>query len=154
MMADYLNPSAIQVAEQEDDYYMKNYVFKYGDTTDSSAQVKALRDLKVSATYRQNLSQADIESQIEQNIPVPVGILHHGHVSAPKGGGHWVCIIGYDKTTGEYIVHDPYGELDLVNGGYYGSTNGASQRYSFSNFNRRWMVEGMGTGWGIIATAK
>lgn len=154
MMADYLNPSAIQVAEQEDDYYMKNYVFKYGDTTDSSAQVKALRDLKVSATYRQNLSQADIESQIEQNIPVPVGILHHGHVSAPKGGGHWVCIIGYDKTTGEYIVHDPYGELDLVNGGYYGSTNGASQRYSFSNFNRRWMVEGMGTGWGIIATVK
>jgi GH24 family phage-related lysozyme (muramidase) len=154
MMADYLNPSAIQVSEQEDDYYMKNYVFKYGDTTDPNAQVRALRDLKVTAAYRQNLSQADIESQIDQNIPVPVGILHHGHVSAPKGGGHWVCIIGYDKTTGEYIVHDPYGELDLVNGGYYGSTNGASERYSFANFNKRWMVEGMGTGWGIIATAK
>jgi GH24 family phage-related lysozyme (muramidase) len=154
MMADYLNPSAIQVAEQEDDYYMKNYVFKYGDTTDPSAQVRALRDLKVTAAHRQNLFQADIESQIDQNIPVPAAILHHGHVSAPKGGGHWVCIIGYDKTTGEYIVHDPYGELDLINGGYYGSTNGASQRYSFANFNKRWMVEGMGTGWGIIATAK
>ena len=152
MLADYLNPSAIQVSEQEDDYYMKNYVFKYGDTTDSSVQIKALRDLKVNATFRQNLSQADIETQINKGIPVPVGILHHGPVSAPSGGGHWVCIIGYDKATAQYIVHDPYGELDVVNGGYYGSTNGASMRYSYANFNRRWMVDGMGTGWGIIAT--
>ena len=152
MMADYVNPNAIQVSEQEDDYYMKNYVFRYGDTTDSSAQIKALRELKVNATFRQNLSQAGIESQINKGIPVPVGILHHGHVSAPKGGGHWVCIIGYDKAAGQYIVHDPYGELDLVNGGYYGSTNGASMRYSYANFNKRWMVDGMGTGWGIIAT--
>ena len=152
MMADYVNPNAIQVSEQEDDYYMKNYVFKHGDTTGSSAQIKALRDLKVNATFRQNLFQSDIESQINKGIPVPVGILHHGHVSAPKGGGHWVCIIGYDKAAGQYIVHDPYGELDLVNGGYYGSTNGASMRYSYANFNKLWMPEGMGTGWGIIAT--
>ena len=152
MMADYVNPNAIQVSEQEDDYYMRNYVFKHGDTTDSSAQIKALRELKVNATFRQNLFQSDIESQINKGIPVPVGILHHGHVSAPKGGGHWVCIIGYDKAAGQYIVHDPYGELDLINGGYYGSTNGASMRYSYANFNKRWMPEGMGTGWGIIAT--
>jgi hypothetical protein len=152
MMADFINPNAIQVSEQEDDYYMRNYVFRHGDTTDSGAQIKALRDLKVNVTFRQNLSQAEIESQINKGIPVPVGILHHGHVSAPKGGGHWVCIIGYDKAAGQYIVHDPYGELDLVNGGYYGSTNGASMRYSYANFNKRWMAEGMGTGWGIIAT--
>jgi GH24 family phage-related lysozyme (muramidase) len=152
MMADYINPDSIQVSEQEDDYYMKNFVFKYGDTTDPNAQIKALRDLKINASHRTNLSQADIEAQLNKGIPVPVGILHHGHVSAPKGGGHWVCIIGYDKAGGVYIVHDPYGELDLVNGGYYGSTNGSNQRYSYSSFNRRWMVEGMGTGWGIIAT--
>lgn len=152
MMADYVDPNAIQVSEQEDDYYMRNYVFRHGDTTDSGAQIKALRELKVNATFRQNLFQSDIESQINKGIPVPVGILHHGHVSAPKGGGHWVCIIGYDKAAGQYIVHDPYGELDLVNGGYYGSTNGASMRYSYASFNKRWMPEGMGTGWGIIAT--
>lgn len=151
MMADFLNPKAIDVAEQEDDFYMKNYVFRYGDTTDSNAQVKALRDVGIKATMRKNLSQADIEAQIDKGIPVPVGILHHGHVSAPRGGGHWVCIIGYDKANAQYIVHDPYGELDVVNGGYYGSTNGASQRYSYANFNKRWMVEGMGSGWGIIA---
>ena len=151
MMADFLNPKAIDVAEQEDDFYMKNYVFRYGDTTNSDAQIKALRDVGIKASFRQNLSQADIEAQIDKGIPVPVGILHHGHVSAPRGGGHWVCIIGYDKINAQYIVHDPYGELDLTNGGYYGSTNGASQRYSYANFNKRWMAEGMGSGWGIIA---
>ena len=151
MMADFLNPKAIDVSEQEDDYYMKNYVFRYGDTTSADAQVKALRDLGIKASFRQNLTQADIEAQIVKGIPVPVGILHHGHVSAPRGGGHWVCIIGYDKANAQYIIHDPYGELDLVNGGYYGSTNGASQRYSYANFNQRWMAEGMGSGWGIIA---
>jgi GH24 family phage-related lysozyme (muramidase) len=152
MMADFLNPKAIDVTEQEDDFYMKNYVFRYGDTTDPNAQIKALRDLGITATFSKSLSQKDIEVQIDKGIPVPVGILHHGHVSSPTGGGHWVCIIGYDKANAQYIIHDPYGELDLVNGGYYGSTNGASQRYSYANFNKRWMVEGMGTGWGIIAS--
>jgi hypothetical protein len=150
MAADYMKPNAIQVTEQEDDYYMNNYVFKHGDTTNPDAQVKALKDLGVNSSFSKNLSYADIKAQIDKNIPVPVGILHHGHVSAPKGGGHWVCIIGYDDNTKQYIVHDPYGELDLVNGGYYGSTNGASERYSYAHFNSRWMVEGSGTGWGII----
>lgn len=152
MMADYVNPSAIDVAEQEDDYYMKNYVFKHGDTTDPSAQLKALKALSVSAKYSQKLSQEDIISQIDKKIPVPIGILHHGHITAPTGGGHWICVIGYDLNTKQYIVHDPYGELDLINGGYYGSTNGASQRYSFQNLNKRWMVEGNGSGWGIMAS--
>lgn len=150
MAADYVKPDAIKVSEQEDDYYMKNYVFRHGDTTDPAAQIAALKDLGIKATKRDNLSRASIKSQIDKNIPVPVGILHHGHVSAPSGGGHWVCVIGYDDSAQQYIVHDPYGELDLVNGGYYGSTNGASQRYSYTNFDKRWMVEGPGTGWGVV----
>lgn len=153
MMADYLNPSAIQVSGQEDDYYMKRYVFKYGDTTNPQAQISALRDLGITVQFRKNLNQQDIINQIDKGIPVPVGILHHGPVSAPRGGGHWIDIIGYDKNAQQWIVHDPYGELDIVNGGYYGSTNGANQRYSFKNLSKRWMVEGPNTGWGVIATA-
>lgn len=151
MMADYLKPNAIQVAEQEDDFYMKNYVFRYGDTTNPDAQIKALRDLGINAQFRKNLTQADLEAQINKGIPVPIGILHHGPVSAPTGGGHWIVVIGFDKKTGQYVVHDPYGELDLISGGYWGSTNGANQRYSFARLNKRWMVEGNGSGWGIIA---
>lgn len=155
MAADYVKPNAIQVSEQEDDYYMKNYVFRHGDTTDSGAQVRALADLGIKARFSQALSEKDIKSQIDKNIPVPVGILHHGHVSAPRGGGHWVCIIGYDDSVKTYTVHDPYGELDLVNGGYYGSTNGSRMRYGYKDFNRRWMVGADGSfapghGWGII----
>lgn len=155
MAADYIKPAAIQVAEQEDDYYMKNYVFRHGDTTEASAQIAALRDLGIKATFRQNLDEKDIKALIDKNIPVPLGILHHGHVSAPRGGGHWVCLIGYDDKAQQYIVHDPYGELDLTNGGYYGSTNGSRMRYSYKNFNRRWMVNANGTyapgkGWGIV----
>lgn len=152
MMVDYLNPRALQTAEQEDDYYMKNYVFRHGDTTSPQAQIAALRDLGITAQFRQNLTQQDVINQIDKNIPVPIGILHHGPITAPRGGGHWICVIGYDKNTGHWITHDPYGELDTLRGGYYGSTNGASQRYSFKNLNPRWMVEGNGTGWGVIAT--
>jgi GH24 family phage-related lysozyme (muramidase) len=155
MAADYVKPNAIEVAEQEDDYYMRNYVFRHGDTTSSAAQLAALRDLGIRAAFRQNLNREDIKAMIDKNIPVPIGILHHGHVSAPRGGGHWVCVIGYNDNTEEYIVHDPYGELDLINGGYYGSTNGARMRYSYKNFDRRWMVNvngafAPGKGWGVI----
>lgn len=158
MAADYVKPSAIQVSEQEDDYYMRTYVFRHGDTTEASAQIAALKDLGISATFRQNLSESDIKAQINKNIPVPIGILHHGRISAPSGGGHWVCVIGYDDNTKEYIVNDPYGELDLVGGGYYGSTNGFRMRYSYLDLNRRWMVDGgggfsPGAGWGVIISA-
>jgi len=47
-------------------------------------------------------------------------------------------------------VHDPFGELDLLNGGYVNNW-GARLRYSRQNLAHRWMVEGPGTGWAIIA---
>jgi uncharacterized protein YvpB len=108
------------------------------------------------AEFRQNLNQQDIINQIDKGIPVPIGFLHHGPVSAPRGGGHYILIIGYDKRTGHYIVHDPYGELSMKTGGYYGSTNGANLRYSFADLNKRWMVNNDGSyapdkGWGVIA---
>ena len=47
-------------------------------------------------------------------------------------------------------IEFPYGEADLV----YGSTLGGIARfcrYSRRNFARRWMVEGEGTGWAVLA---
>lgn len=155
MAADYLNPDAIKTSGQEDDYYMINYVFKYGDTVDANAHIKALQSLGYKAQFRKNLTQAEVISLIDKNTPVPVGILHHGPVNAPRGGGHWVCIIGYDLRAKQWIVHDPYGELDVINGGYFGQLNGASMRYSFANFNRRWELDSRGryvpgNGWGMV----
>ena len=39
------------------------------------------------------------------------------------------------------------GEANLVAGGYSDNLNGASMRYSYKNWNPRWIVEGEGSGW-------
>ena len=91
------------------------------------------------------------KAQLRQQSPVPIGVLHEGHVSQPVGGGHWVLLVGFDDLNEQWIVHDPNGEMDVVNGGYvsHGPTDGRFVRYSYKNLNRRWMVAGEGDGWFI-----
>jgi lysozyme len=160
MLAEYLKPGCLGSGSNLDDKYMTQYVFKYGDTTNPVAQIKALRDLGIESILRQNLTPRDVMSQIDKGIPVPVGFIHKGPLNAMYGDGHWVVIIGYDTAKAEWIINDPYGECDLTNGGYPGSTNGASMRYSFKNFNARWSVKATsggsytpktGNGWGVLA---
>lgn len=150
MSAEYLKPGCLGGSVSADDRYMRQYVFKYGDTTNPIAQVKALGDLGIKALYRQNLSRQDILDQLNKGIPVPVGYLHKGPVSRPTGSGHWCVIIGIDLDKSQYIVNDPWGEADMVHGGFVGSQNGHRVRYSFRNFEKRWMVEGPKTGWGLV----
>jgi hypothetical protein len=96
----------------------------------------------------QNASFATLEQQLRLGRPVACGFLHHGTVSAPSGGGHWLTVIGCtDKAV---IVNDPWGEMDLVNGTYVNS-KGAGIAYSKANWGPRWMVEGPSTGWAILA---
>lgn len=146
MAMDYLDPDAI---EGDDDWYLRE-VFKYGDSVSSTAQIAAARSLGFDCDFRTNLTMKDLESQLDKGIPVPIGILHKGHVSNPSGGGHWITVIGYDKT--HFDVHDPFGDLDLVGGGYAkaGPKDGKFQRYSRKNLSKRWEVEGPGSGWGVI----
>lgn len=150
MAAEYLKPGCLGGNKGADDLFLTKYVFKYGDTTNPTAQVRALRDLGIHATFRQNLTRQDVIEQLGKGIPVPVGYLHKGPVSAPTGGGHWCIIVGVDLDKQQYIVNDPWGDCDLVYGGFLGSQNGYQLRYSFRNFEPRWMVEGSGTGWGMV----
>ena len=122
-------------------------MFTYGDSTDSTAQIKALFKYDVEARFSVKGTVELIKKQINNNKPVPVGFLHHGPVNAPRGGGHWLCIIGYDDT-GD-IVNDTWGEIDLLSGEYI-NTNGAKRKYSYKNFNPRWLVEGPGSGWCVL----
>jgi hypothetical protein len=144
MAVKYLMPDALK-GSNADDKYLKT-VFKYGDTTDASAQIKACKDFGVLATFYQNGSRTAIYSEINKGYPVATGILHHGPVSAPTGGGHWMLCIG---DGGEYgIFMDPYGELDVVNGGYVRvGAGGKEVRYTWRNWLKRWEVEGPRTGW-------
>lgn len=145
MLLKYLKPKSIQT---DDDYVAT--VFRKGDTTSASAQLAALGEYDVKAEFKQDGGWSDIDAQLTLGIPVPIGILHKGSVNNPTGGGHWIIVIGRNKDNTAYIVHDPYGDLDLVNGGYI-SSNGDAKLYSKKNLGPRWLVESARSGWFIKA---
>jgi lysozyme len=145
MLLKTLKPNSIK----SDDQYI-NTVFKYGDTTSPSAQIAALEDYGVSASFKQNGSWQDIEELLQRGIPVPIGILHKGPVSNPSGGGHWLTVIGLTVDKKALYVNDPFGDLDLIRGTYAG-TNGAKLKYSKQNLGPRWLVESPTSGWYIKA---
>ena len=129
MLLQYLKPG-ILTGPNGDDQYLRR-VQTYGDTTDATAQVRALASFGIRARFVQSAGWADIERQIATGIPMPCGFLHRGPVTAPGGGGHWLIVVGFTPT--QLIVHDPFGEADLVNGTTLG---GAARfaRYSRTNF--------------------
>jgi GH24 family phage-related lysozyme (muramidase) len=145
MLLASLDPDAI---EGDDEYI--NEVYKYGDSTEASAQLAALKHFGVDAKFVQNADWALVESQLKKGIPVPMGVLHKGPVSNPVGGGHWICCVGVTADKTKLWIHDPFGELDLVSGGYV-STDGKYRLYSKKNLGPRFLVEGSKSGWIIQA---
>jgi hypothetical protein len=97
--------------------------------------------------FRQNGTEKLVCQLLDQGIAVPVGVLHKGSVNKPTGGGHWIVLIGYDNT--HFWVHDPFGEMDLINGGYpkAGPIDGRSVRYSRKNLMKRWLISSQADGW-------
>jgi hypothetical protein len=158
MAAETLRPGVLAGPGQPDDRYLRLLESLGGDTTNAGSQVRMLRSLGFEATFRQDMGEALVESELVAGRPVPVGWLHHGPVAAPRGGGHWSLIVGATKT--HWILHDPFGEADLVSGGYASTAIGSGKfvRYTRRNFNRRWMVEpwnggyrfAPGRGWALL----
>jgi hypothetical protein len=144
MAIKYLLPDALKGSNADDDYLRT--VLKYGDTTSSTSQIKACQQYGIFATFYQKGTRQDLLNELKAGYPVATGILHKGHVSNPIGGGHWMLLIG---DTGEHgVFHDPYGEMDNVNGGYVKVGSGGKEvKYSWKNWLQRWEVEGKGTGW-------
>ena len=129
------------------DYYAKRP--SYGDSTDPSAQIRTLQSFGLQTKYVQIGSVAKLKEQLDLGRPTPVGILHHGSVQQPSGGGHWILAVGH--TPEHLIAHDPYGELDVVGGGYpkTGGTYGKFIKYSWKNWTPRWSVASNEDGWGL-----
>lgn len=146
MLLQFLKPGLLTGPNGDDQYLAR--VRSFGDTTSPLAQTRALASYGLSAEYIQNADFALVERLIDAGVPVPCGYLHRGPVSAPAGGGHWLTIVGYTPT--HVIVHDPLGEADLVTGATI-DRFARFCRYSRENFGRRWMVEGPGSGWAIVA---
>jgi hypothetical protein len=146
MLLAFLKPGVL-LGQNGDDQYLAR-VQQFGDTTDPAAQIKALASHGITARFSNQACFSTLEEQIAAGIPVPCGYLHRGQISRPGGGGHWLIVVGITPT--HLIVHDPFGEADLVNGTTLGGT-ARFCRYSRANFGRRWMVEGEGTGWAVLA---
>ena len=148
MAAAYLKPGCLAGAGQQDDHYLA-LVEHHGDSTDAAAQIATLRGLGIQAELRTDGRIEQLIAQLKLGYPVPVGWLHKGPVNAPSGGGHWSLVVGWDPAQRTVLMHDPNGEANLVGGGYVSTAigSGRSQRYSEQNWGRRWMVEGLGSGW-------
>ncbi|QNJ26007.1 hypothetical protein SynSYN20_01680 [Synechococcus sp. SYN20] len=151
MLLEFLRPGILK-GVQEDDAYLDT-VLEFGDTTSADAQIQALKYYGVNAAFRTDGTSRLAKDLIRRNIPVPVGVLHRGHVSEPTGGGHWIVLVGFDDTEKCWYAHDPAGEMDVVNGSYVrsGPSDGRFVKYSYKNLNPRWMVAGEGDGWLIEA---
>lgn len=142
MAIEYIDPEIIF----DDDEYLRK-VFKYGDTVSQIAQKKALDSLGLKNQFRMNGSEQDLIKILDKGYPVPIGILHKGSIFAPSGGGHWITLIGHDDKY--FYVHDPFGELDLVNGGYpkAGPIDGKCKKYTRTNLMKRWLIASKNDGW-------
>lgn len=150
MLLSFLKPSALPDGTNADDVYLKK-VMEYGDSTDVVAQMRALKFFGIEARLTQDFSMDGLCRQLNLGRPIPIGILHKGPVSAPSGGGHWIIVVGHTIDVSQFYVHDPFGELDLVNGGY-ADVSGKFLKYSAKNLMPRWMVDGPATGWAINVT--
>lgn len=144
MAIKYLNPNAL-MGSNADDMYLKT-VLKYGDTTQYLSHIRACANYGIKASFYQNGTRTVLEKELDAGYPVACGILHHGPASSPKGGGHWILVIGLTDT--HVICHDPYGEMDNANGGYpQPGKGGKNVSYTWKNWSKRWMVDGNGSGW-------
>ncbi len=150
MLLETLLPEELE--DHLDDVYLER-VFRFGDTTDAGAQVKALQSYGLDVEFRQDGTAEMAKDLLRQGIPVPIGILHYGPAHDPRGQGHWIVLSGFSDKDEVWTAMDPAGELNNVNGGFVSNapTAGRGVQLSYKNLNQRWMVEGSGSGWLIAA---
>jgi GH24 family phage-related lysozyme (muramidase) len=141
MLLEAIKPGTLKGANGDDQYLA--VVQRFGDTTDASAQLRALAHYGVTARLVQDADFQLLEQQINRGIPVPCGYIHRGPVERPTGSGHWLLVYGHTPT--HVVVNDPWGEPDLIHGTTI-NANGMGLRFSRLNFGKRWMVEPIGGG--------
>ena len=149
MLAVFERPELESWGANGDLSYYETVVSKYGRTEDHTAQTAALAELGVASEWRTDASLLEIADRIEKTSkPVGIGILHHGHISGPCYGGHMILLQGtvrdLDGHLTGFLVSDPNGELDLVNGGYGLSDSGHFLVYSYENLAKRFEVDSDG----------
>jgi len=151
MFANFYRPG-ILTGKNADDQYLRLLMAAGKSTQDADAHVQQLRKLGIGARYTQAATWQLLLDETAQGRVVAVGWYHNGPASRPKRDhGHWSLVASADTTRA--IHYDPYGEADLVNGGYLPSKNGAALSYSRKNWGPRWLADGPASGWAIVLKA-
>ena len=158
MAIHYLSPGLISQKQindagysQLDDYYLKELIEKQGgNTNDPEFDVKVLRQLGFNDSLMKDGSWQVVDRQLQEGIPVPLVIAHHGPSSSPDvSRWHWILCRGAVSASKSHVFNDPAGELDVRNGGYHTSDNGNAMQYSDQNLTPRWQTDGPNRGWYI-----
>lgn len=148
MLANYYRPGVIS-GKNADDQYLRLLMAAGGKTGDAAAHVQQLQSLRIKAQFITNGTWQLLLDETAKHNVVAVGWLHNGPSSRPKRDhGHWSLVA---SATADYAIHyDPYGEADLVRGGYPPNKNGAALIYSRTNWGARWLADGPASGWAIV----
>jgi len=106
----------------------------------------ALSSLGFAIKFSASADYEHIKSELEKGSPVIAGLFCGGTVSDPTNAGHHVLITGYNNDS--WLVHDPFGELDLSNGFWKDQSFDAGQNvlYNFEEFELRWAYGGGASG--------
>jgi Peptidase_C39 like family len=132
----------------EDDVFLLDYVHEFGDSTDHDAMTRALRKLGIESEFCYTLTIEDLKKSLGLGVPMVLGVLHHGSVAAPSGGGHMIVAAKLEGDGNTVTCYDPYGE-----GFSYESTNGKGVKYPINpTLTARWLCGDPRGGWGRIFT--
>ena len=145
MCLEYYIPKSLPPGPKGDDAYLKRVIATGGDTTDHAIQTKVLNSYGLKSEFSYNLTFADIDRELAAKRPMVIGICHRGPESNPSGG-HMI-VIHTKLNNGNYVCHDPYG--DLYDGYTSNVQNGKNAIYERKVLQARWTVNGS-PGWGRI----
>ena len=125
----------------------------YGDTTDNTAHVAALKSLGIDAYFTQTASPKDLYSALKLGIPVPIGVGY-------KSSGHWICLVGMED--GNYLMNDPYGSRNGASNSYFCNSTDQGKEGAYDQYTPSIMdsiywdampTGGRECGWAIIITS-
>ncbi len=148
MFANFYRPG-ILTGKNADDQYLRLLLAVGKSSADADAHVMQLLRLGIKTQYIQNGTWPLLLDETAKGNVVAVGWYHNGPASRPKRDhGHWSLVSGATAT--HAIHYDPYGEADLIGGGYLPNKNGAALSYSRRNWGPRWLADGPASGWAIV----
>jgi len=140
-----LTDAAKRLGYSEGESYYGRILNTFGDTTDHTANTRALAELELESYFSTSLNIDHVIASIDADMPMPAGLIY-------KSSGHIVCIVGYDKNTKQIIINDPYGVREGAQNFYrsIGGYTGKNDRYSFDLMRELWANPS--DGWGRVFT--